>query len=95
MQRNWDIIRAILTRTAEKAPGQLMHSDEITGFDALEVNGQIAMLHDEGYLRASTVRGRSMVLSATVKALTKRGLDLADALKSPAVWASRFRQALP
>ena len=86
MQRDWDLIRAILTRAAEKAPGEMLDGGEIRDWDPLVVNGHIAMLSDAGYVHAAMARGRAMVVSAMVKDLTMKGYDLAETLKSLTVW---------
>lgn len=86
MQRDWDLIRAILTQAAEKRPGEMLDGGEIRGWDPLVVNGHIAMLSDAGFLHAAMARGHAMVVSAMVKDLTMRGYDLAETLKSPTVW---------
>jgi Hypothetical protein (DUF2513) len=87
IQRDWDLIRAILTQASEQQPGMMLDGTQVQGCDHFLVNAHIAMLHDAGYLHAAMIRGRAIVTSATVKDVTMKGYDLLDTIKSQTVWA--------
>lgn len=84
--RDWDLIREILMRAAEKPPGQMLDANEVSGWDPLVVGAHIAMLHDANYVKAVMMRGHAIVTSAMVKEVTMQGYDLLDTLKSKTVW---------
>ena len=86
MQRDWELIRKILTEAEKKQPGQMLMHSEIDGYDPLVVSAHIAMLDDSGYLKARMVRGTAIVLNATVLAITHKGYDLLDTMRSTSLW---------
>lgn len=86
MQRDWDLIREILIRTEKKLPqGKMMHT-EIDGHFLMQVGDHIAVLHDEGYIKAMVVRAHGYVLWATVSEITPKGFELLSILKNHSIW---------
>ncbi len=88
MQRDWDLIRAILDQAADKPPGKSLDANEVKGFEHALVAGHIEMLHDAGYLEARLLPSGTGagIASALVKKVTMEGYDLLNTLKSPPVW---------
>lgn len=48
MQRDWDVIRAILTRVPDKPPGDWLNGRELQEWGLPVVNAHIAMLKEAG-----------------------------------------------
>lgn len=86
MQRDWDLIRAILTEAEKKQPGQMMMDSEVQGFDIALVREHIWMLDKAGYLRGKFQRGAAMCLSAIVLEITFKGYDLLDTIRAVPIW---------
>ena len=86
MQRDWDLIRTILTEAEKKSPGQMMTDSEVPGYDIALARGHIALLHDGGYVKAKLMRQAPTILSAIVLEITFTGYDLLDTIRTRSVW---------
>jgi hypothetical protein len=91
MQRDWNLIRAILTQASEKYPGVMLSGTEVQGWDHLIVNGHIRMLSEAGYVHAALNRGDAIVLSAMVKDITMKGYDLSTPSRAKAFGSASRR----
>ena len=87
MQRDWELMRDILSEASRKSPGERMIHTDIRGYFPLHVGDHIAVLSDAGCLKASIVRARGYVMWAAVTGVTVTGLQLLEKLQSrlPAV----------
>lgn len=86
MQRDWDLIRSILTEAEKKQPGEMMMDSDVADYDPALVRGHIWMLHEAGYLRGKFNRGTSVIVSAIVLEITFKGYDLLDTIRTASVW---------
>lgn len=80
MQRDWILIREILSAASRKAPGEKMLHTEISGHFLMHVGDHIAALHDAGCLKAVVIRAHGYVMWAAVTEMTKEGWELLQTL---------------
>ena len=94
MQRDWELIREILARAAEKKPGEdLVVPPEVFGdWDVHTVGEHIYLLTHQELVRAKYKRdGRGRVVNAMVFGIEWDGYDLLATLTSKPLW-ERIKQ---
>ena len=86
MQRNWDVIRAILARIEEQPDADLeLYPHNFPPIDEARVVYHARLLHSAGLITGQVVDGIG-TLSFIATGLTWQGHELLDAMRSNTVW---------
>jgi hypothetical protein len=86
MNRDMDLVRAILSKVAEKLPpiGYLQDRVSIEGYDAATIDGHIALLIEAGFLEGKVNKAANVV---AITGLPWKGHDFIDAARDDTTWA--------
>lgn len=90
MNRDWEIIRAILIRLEEAtAPNAVVNMKDFEGIEAQAIAYNMRLLRDAGCIEANileTSTGDHKIGAALARRLTSKGHDLLDSIRNESVW---------
>lgn len=89
MQRNLDLLRAILLRVEESTDihtGLKSFVDLETKYSENEIVGHVELLLDGGLVKGSLTLGTGGCYAMNIKRLTNSGFDYLDSVRDPKIW---------
>ena len=86
MQRNWDVVRAILVRIEEEQGEFELYPQDFVPIDALRTTYHLRLLRSAGLIEGDAIDGIGGQSSFIATGLTWRGHELLDAMRSRPIW---------
>jgi hypothetical protein len=90
MQRNWEVIRAILLKLEESNKASpFINASSFNGFDEQEVAYNMRLLSEAGYIEAKIKNlhdGSGRIGVALATKMTNSGHNLLDTIRTETVW---------
>lgn len=84
LQRDWDLIRALLRGAEALPPGQPLFAGKIQGWDQALINPHIKLLDEADHIQGQEA---TPIHPAAVLGISMRGYELLDAMRNDTVWA--------